>query len=955
MRRRPKFVKCQQIMAEYCATESAHDQACSLILPLFERSLGKNTFSLHLATITNLIPTNATNTTDVIVADQSAVVLSGNLGCWDEIVTTEFVGFDAASGRYDIEVNVPYAAEFLLCAGGVPAAKVWAKPVCGMVEADAPCSLCSDLGDPKCMQLTTAYCATQGTREEGPCKMLSFNFERVITDPVELEVFTHAVTAVVVATPGCGCSAGCASRTVDVLRYDYVEAISTLRLALRAFGPGLVDICGDGTVRAMLRLTQGGVCNFVLASPSPCDLEECRRTPESEACMQFTQEYCASNPEDRGCATIPRVFRRILGVPAEVFVHSAGLESSFDVSLSQCACSDACPITAEFDFADELLVVRMTPSAVGRLYVCVKGGAAALIDVDAPPCTADTLTPCTAATCEDPRSDGCQQLLSEYCVTHDDDACKHVAITFTRELQDTTNLTLAVKKGTAREAITFVPSAVACGTSNAEGIMVRSIEIEAETGLLEAEIFPLLIGTFKVCSSKEEVAFIVVEAPDGCSFVTQLASPCTTDICKDDPFSEACQQYTAEFCFSHPADKGCSFLLLNFARTVEEPTTVTVHTTSDVDVTEAFAVGRTCGTCSCTRSEGVKVTAGQVIPGEAVTFNLKPEVVGSYLVCAGSAVEFGLEVVPAPGTFATLLCSEWDAAVMDAQYVAEYCVEHPEDSGCAFWIPAFEREAGVSQEISIYVPAADVDGAVTFVHASCACGACPSVADGVKKAVADAVSRVDVEFTILGDAEVVKFCLGNAHIANVQLVRTCPFEPFDETSPCRADVCADPASEWCAQYVSAYCALHAAPGCDEFVPAFSRVVGMSTEVKFHASTGDVTVADAAMGCSTVSPTVGVERALLMSGRLEVKLTPMVVGDYLVCIDGAVQATLEVIPAACAFVESPDSPCSAPDCSVDPSSDACMLYTAEYCKESVNDGACQLFVPRFARPALERKR
>jgi hypothetical protein len=134
--------------------------------------------------------------------------------------------------------------------------------------------------------------------------------------------------------------------------------------------------------------------------------------------------------------------------------------------------------------------------------VCVNDAAEALIDVEAPPCTADTLTPCTAATCEDSSSDECQQLLSEYCVTHDDDACKHVAITFTRELQDTTNLTLAVKKGTAREAITFVPSAVACGTSNAEGIMVRSIEIEAETSLLEAEIFPLLIGTFKVCWSK---------------------------------------------------------------------------------------------------------------------------------------------------------------------------------------------------------------------------------------------------------------------------------------------------------------------------------------------------------------------------------------------------------------------------------------------------------------------
>jgi hypothetical protein len=30
----PSSLKCQQIMAEYCATESAHDQACSLILPL---------------------------------------------------------------------------------------------------------------------------------------------------------------------------------------------------------------------------------------------------------------------------------------------------------------------------------------------------------------------------------------------------------------------------------------------------------------------------------------------------------------------------------------------------------------------------------------------------------------------------------------------------------------------------------------------------------------------------------------------------------------------------------------------------------------------------------------------------------------------------------------------------------------------------------------------------------
>jgi hypothetical protein len=971
----PSSEVCQQIMAEYCATDSTQDQACDLIMPLFERSVGKNNFSLHIPTTTSKVncTTNATSnvTIECTTATQSAIVLSANTGCADQLVVSEFVAFDPASDRYNIEVNLPYAAEFLLCAAGVKVAKVWASAVCGTVEADAPCSLCSDLSDPACVQLTTAYCASQGTREEGPCKLLTFNFERVITDVVELDVFTGSVTNVVVATPGCGCSASCASRTVDVLRADYVSAIYTLRLALRAFGQGLVDICGDGTVRATLRLSQGGICNYAVASPNPCDLEECRTAPESETCMQFTQEYCASNPEDKGCETIPRLFHRVLGVPAEVFVHVAGLEAvssarplETTVSLSQCACTDACAVTADFDYADELLVVRATPMVVGRLYVCVNGATEALIDVEAPPCTADTLTPCTAASCEDPKSDECQQLLSEYCMTHDDDACTYVAITFRRELKETSKLTLAVTKGTAREAIFFVPSKAACDSSNAEGIVVNSLEIEAETGLLEAEIYPLFIGTFKVCSDEKEVAFIVVEAQDGCSFVTQEASPCSTEICTDDPFSESCQQYTAEFCFSHPTDQGCSFLLLNFARTVEEVTTVTVHTSEDADIADVFAVGRSCGSCSCSKSEGAKVTAGQVMSGEAVTFSLIPELVGSYLVCAGSSVVFGLDVVPSPGTFAALVCSEWDSAVTDAQYVAEYCVEHPEDSGCAFWIPSFERQAGIEQEISIYVSEADVDRPVSFVDASCACPTtvgtftiflsdCTSTADNVKAAVDSAVSRINVNFTILGDATTVKFCLGSTHVANVQLVRTCPFETSDETSPCHADVCADPASEWCAQYVSAYCALHAAPGCDEFVPAFSRVVGTATEIEFHASSGEITVADAAAGCGTVSPRVGVEAAIFLGGRLAVKLLPMVVGEYHVCIDGAVQAKLDVSPAACAFVASPDSPCSAPECSVDPSSDACMLYTAEYCKESVNDGACQLFVPRFARPSLER--
>jgi hypothetical protein len=60
-------------------------------------------------------------------------------------------------------------------------------------------------------------------------------------------------------------------------------------------------------------------------------------------------------------------------------------------------------------------------------------------------------------------------------MTHDDDACTYVAITFTRELKETSKLTLAVTKGTAREAIFFVPSKAACDSSNAEGIVVNSL------------------------------------------------------------------------------------------------------------------------------------------------------------------------------------------------------------------------------------------------------------------------------------------------------------------------------------------------------------------------------------------------------------------------------------------------------------------------------------------------
>ena len=28
------------------------------------------------------------------------------------------------------------------------------------------------------------------------------------------------------------------------------------------------------------------------------------------------------------------------------------------------------------------------------------------------------------------------------------------------------------------------------------------------------------------------------------------------------------------------------------------------------------------------------------------------------------------------------------------QYTAEYCVEHPEDTGCALFVPVFQRETG---------------------------------------------------------------------------------------------------------------------------------------------------------------------------------------------------------------------------------------------------------------------
>jgi hypothetical protein len=175
------------------------------------------------------------------------------------------------------------------------------------------------------------------------------------------------------------------------------------------------------------------------------------------------------------------------------------------------------------------------------------------------------------------------------------------------------------------------------------------------------------------------------------------------------------------------------------------------------------------------------------------------------------------------------------------KFVQEYCSEHPEDSGCAFFRPVFVRTIAEKAMLAVHVPAAVLasSGVVEVPPADCGCGgACGS---NSPVAVVDSQfhSALRVLALTLDIAEVGEFlvCVGGVSVTELVVIAEpgCAFEAGVGT-PCVAPSCIEaPESEACQLVLAEYCTKHGYDeACAFLVPRFARPAMEQTTLQFHA-------------------------------------------------------------------------------------------------------------------------
>ena len=305
-----------------------------------------------------------------------------------------------------------------------------------------------------------------------------------------------------------------------------------------------------------------------------------------------------------------------------------------------------------------------------------------------------------------------------------------------------------------------------------------------------------------------------------------------------------------------------------------------------------------------------------------------------------------------------------------SQVIAEYCLDHPEDSGCKLVLP--HLIATVGEEVALHVHLAMPVDRVTakIVHSSCACDDehCEMVREA-KVEYTEAFSGIvtvsatpfyEGSFTICvvdyGPDRVVTF----KPFASVDATpRSCEFSDGLEGSPCAADACAeDPTSDECMQLTAEYCVLYPEDsGCSLVMPLFRRIAGSPASVEAHARAAyagaEITVIASRYACGDLeavaaSPVTILDSALIGSVESVTFVAPSgVVGRYSICVGGMAAAAVEFVQSKCLFTVA-DSPCEEPACLTDPLSDACAQVTHEFCAANPEELACGLLVPTFLR-------
>jgi hypothetical protein len=692
---------------------------------------------------------------------------------------------------------------------------------------------------------------------------------------------------------------------------------------------------------------------------------------------------------------------------SEISLHYSGLTSVTSVTFvpEACTCDGECAMKLDtvptFEFIDQSLVVHSAVGLVGRYRMCASAGGSAVHVANVifmnTACvfdTSDGIAPCSLDVCQGAGgsdSEECMQAVGEYCVDHpEDDVCAMLILSFDRTVSEYSTISVHRSDLNPGASVELLPVSCDCGDiaclSDLEVLSMTYENGEALTVAFAAREPHEAKLCAKTMQNTDVIVAYVNIASDGCKFkIDSELSPCFSDSCSD-PTSEECMQVTMQYCVSNPEDTPCALFVPSFERELEEPTDLEVYLSG---VTATVSVQFIAASCAC--GEGCPATDVQVLSTSASTQNmlavqLKPATAGLFKLCASAqgGEEYDIHVLNLKVVSEDAVCTfsagespctddvcgcvmaggvaGCDAHELDLcmQVVAEYCLTHVEDLGCAMLVPTFQRSIGMSS-LRVHSDRAEPGQGATIIYPECVCGmTCDQTEAEVLSSIVDAESSLVLELSALAPIEGLQVCVGAELVAILDIVGDlgCQFTVSEMFSPCHLDACLDPESEECMQVTMEYCSTHPEDtACALFVPTYIRDIGEPAELSIHTEASIVaTVSLIPSWCdcgSNCNSDEIIDSYVIGDGAVFIEYLPHTVGLNKVCVDGEHIANVRHSGApACIFdTTQGTTPCTMDVCE-DFLSEACQQQVALYCLDHPGDGGCTELVVTFVRPALE---
>jgi hypothetical protein len=986
---------CSQEIAAYCATHE-QDGGCALLVARFAAQIHSH---YELSVITE----------GAVEADVKVQAAGCGCSCAVDLSEIEVI----AAGRNGDRATVMLKTTGLTRAAEVCAPAPRDYAVIAVVDVfampsdlaalflDGPASPCraevcqtESFMSEACTILISDYCAST---PDDACALIEFVYEREVGAERALgvrKVGLSPVARTFFVPASCTCDAGC--RETDNLVVDAVVDKEGVSVRFVPDVVGVWRLCADATPVAIVRATASTQqCPFATSS-APCMSEACSADTSSEACMQVLAEYCTFNAaKDAGCSLIVPKFVRSTGLDsfslttADVASSSLAPQVRFLATVDGCACgvaacehSDIYAVGTSYNVAGRVLSVDFDARGFGRgIQVCVTGAdlterLIAVVDVSAQDCLFRTngTSPCTFDVCvADPFGPECLHAMIHYCATAADEACAFLRPLYTVKANEK-----LVLPALGASAVEFYPESCECDSAALMpecdlGPAKNGLSVLLDVGAEQVTFTAMRPGGVRLCTKDATLAIVRVTV-DGCPFDETASSPCYSEACEGGADSDACLQYTAQYCALHASlDRACSLFSLRFARFVGEIGEVSYHdaTLKPGEMTANFIdVDADCaGTAEGTSVEVVSVSFKEQI----ATVEFVPQTIGRYKLCI-AGVDAGVEVDATASDEGSLfsidmgapcaeLCSEDPSSEECMQGIAEYCITQPDDGGCAFVLPVFERSSRQLSTINFRG-----SGKLTFPSAASGCPSPTAPQFIVSNEEVKAHGEVTVSFTV-GVEGRYAVCEGEQKLAEIIVSgSSCLFADSDLSSPCRSDACSDMdgsgiVSANCLSVASEYCRMFPADkGCSYFVPFFYSIVDEEQEALLFIDPEGQQVNSIAQGltfatsCDGTGVSESTEVAMdvvevaLDGNALRVVFIPRNAfwRDAKLCLQGEHIATVTVASKECSFRLSGDeSPCAHPYC-YGPEADMnlCSQVAMEYCAHTVDDTACQFYVPLY---------